>query len=386
MSLGQDSAKFVTRLKYNNSLQVGAEQTEQYLAKLQNKTIAVVANQTSVLRGMHLVDYLLSKDIKVKTVFAPEHGFRGQADAGEHLDNTKDELTGLPIISLYGNHKKPTKEDLEGIDIVIFDIQDVGARFYTYISTMHYVMEACAENSKTLLILDRPNPNGFYVDGPVLEKGFESFVGMHQVPLVHGMTIAEYANMVNGEKWLKNGMQCKLESVLVKGYTHSDLYKLPEKPSPNLRNMNAIFLYPSLCLFEGTIISVGRGTEKPFEVIGCPNSTLGSYAFIPANSAGAKKPLYENQVCKGFNLSEAGEEILISRALNLSCLINFYKSTVNKETFFNDFFNKLAGNATLKYQIVNGKTESEIRQSWQADVEKFKQVRKKYLLYPDFNN
>jgi uncharacterized protein YbbC (DUF1343 family) len=238
MSSAQDSAKFVTRLKYNNNLHVGAEQTEQYLTKLQNKTIAVVANQTSVLRGMHLVDFLLSKNIKVKLVFAPEHGFRGLADAGEHLNNTKDELTGLPIISLYGNHKKPTKEDLQGIDIVIFDIQDVGARFYTYISTMHYVMEACAENNKILLILDRPNPNGFYVDGPVLEKGFESFVGMHPVPLVHGMTIAEYASMINGEKWLKNGIQCKLEYVLVKGYSHSDLYKLPEKPSPNLRSMN----------------------------------------------------------------------------------------------------------------------------------------------------
>jgi uncharacterized protein YbbC (DUF1343 family) len=370
-------------LQYNFSLRTGAERTELYLGKLRGKSVAVVANPTSMIGNVHLVDSLLALGISVKAVFAPEHGFRGNADAGEHISSSVDAKTGIPLISLYGNHKKPSAKDLEGIQLVIFDIQDVGARFYTYISTMHYVMEACAENTIELLVLDRPNPNGFYVDGPVLQKGFESFVGMHPVPIVHGMTIAEYALMINGEGWLANRAWCNLSYVPVAGYSHSDLYRLPVKPSPNLPDMASIYLYPSLCLFEGTVASVGRGTDKPFQVIGMPGNTKGDYVFTPSSRPGAKTPPHLGKECRGYDLSSNYGEVLNNRQLDLQWLSRLYRESPAKDSFFNAFFSKLAGNAVLRQQISAEMSEKEIRESWKADLEKFKKIRQKYLLYLD---
>lgn len=368
------------------SVITGAEQTDAYLDGLKGKTIGVVANQTSVVGEVHLVDTLLSLGVKIGKVFGPEHGFRGFAGAGEHVEGGKDPVTGLDVVSLYGAKRKPAPEDLDGLDLVIFDIQDVGARFYTYISTMSYVMEACAESGIPVLILDRPNPHGDYVDGPVLEPEFSSFVGLHPVPVVHGMTVGEYAQMVNGERWLKNGIQCDLEIVAMKNYSHRTPYVLPVAPSPNLPNQIAILLYPSLCFFEGTIISVGRGTDFPFQVIGHPDYFLGSFVFMPEDRPGvAVNPKYEGQLCYGMNLSGFAEYFMENpKRLHLGGLIDMYNYFKGKQEFFTPYFDKLAGTDELRMQIESGKTEKEIREGWKAGLAKFRETRGKYLLYPDF--
>lgn len=358
---------------------VGAEQTNLYLPLLQNKKIGVVANHTSMINDVHLVDSLLTLKINLKKVFSPEHGFRGKADAGEKVSSNIDAKTKLPIVSLYGKNKKPYPEQVKGLDVIVFDIQDVGARFYTYISTMHYVMEACAENNIKFVVLDRPNPNGNYVDGPILENEFKSFVGMHQVPIVHGMTVGEYTQMINGETWLANGVKCDLEVIKMQNYSHSTEYELPIKPSPNLANMQAILLYPSLCLFEGTPISVGRGTEKPFQWIGSPK-LKSDFMFVPKSMEGAKEPLLKGETCYGLDLSAVN----VKKELDLSYLISFYNQYPDKEHFFEKFFNTLVGNAKLQEQIKQGKTEEEIKATWQKGLLEFKAKRKKYLLYQDF--
>jgi uncharacterized protein YbbC (DUF1343 family) len=351
---------------------------------LQGKRVAVVANHTSLINGAHLVDSLLNSGINIVKIFSPEHGFRGKADAGQLIDDKIDLVTGLPVISLYGKHKKPTNEDLQNVDLIVFDIQDVGARFYTYISTMTYVMEACAENEIPVIILDRPNPNGFYVDGPVLEKEFKSFVGMHPVPIVHGMTVGEYAKMVNGELWLTDSLQCDLTVIPVKNYAHGDFYELPVKPSPNLPNKFAVYLYPSLCLFEGTVVSVGRGTDYPFQVIGHPDFPSGNYIFVPRSIPGAAThPRHENDSCRGRNLIGYAREMKNNPAqLNLTWLIDYYEALKDKTNFFTDYFTLLAGTETLQKQIEEGWTEEQIRESWQPGLDEFKPIRKKYLLYP----
>ncbi|WP_456461628.1 exo-beta-N-acetylmuramidase NamZ family protein, partial [Lutibacter sp.] len=365
--------------KTNTTLKIitGAEQTELYLKLLENKNIAVTANQTSVLfkndtSYTHLVDSLVSLNIHVKTVFSPEHGFRGKADAGEKVTDGIDAKTGLPIISLYGKNRKPSKEQLHGIDAVVFDIQDVGVRFYTYISTLHYVMEACAEQNIPVIVLDRPNPNGHYVDGSMLETDYKSFVGMHPVPIVYGMTIGEYAQMINGEKWMKNGIKCDLTIIALKNYTHASKYSLPIKPSPNLPNDTSINLYPSLCLFEGTNVSVGRGTEKQFQIFGSPflkNKDF-TYCFTPQPNFGAKHPKHENVECCGLDLSKTKP----LNKINISYLVEAYASTLDKSKFFNKFFVKLAGTKLLQEQLINGISAEEIHQSWQPQIEVFKKV------------
>ncbi|MFZ4400043.1 MAG: exo-beta-N-acetylmuramidase NamZ family protein [Bacteroidales bacterium] len=378
--------KIITKPKKNVEIQTAAQQTERYIPLLQNKQIAIVANPTSMIGKTHLVDSLLSLGLHIKKVFSPEHGFRGDQEAGERVQNRIDDKTKLPLISLYGENKKPKPSDLQGIDIVVFDIQDVGARFYTYISTLHYVMEACAENNIEIMVLDRPNPNAYYVDGPVLDIKYSSFVGMHPVPIVYGMTIAEYAKMINGEKWLKNGIQCKLQTITVNNYNHTDFYSLPEKPSPNLMTMSSIYLYPSLCLFEGTVVSVGRGTMNAFEVLGHPKLDSTNFSFTPQAIKGmSAEPPFKNQRCFGYDLSDYSIDILKNeKKLNLFWLIDLYHRLSDKGEFFTPFFDKLAGSDALRKQIISGKTEDEIRQSWQADLLKFKEIRKKYLLYTDF--
>lgn len=376
-----------TNYKTDKDIAVGAKQFKEYATLLDGKSVGIVGNHTSLVDTTHLVDWLLAKGVDVKKVFAPEHGFRGKADAGEKVDSGKDAKTGLPIISLYGSHKKPTSQDFEGLDIVIFDIQDVGARFYTYISTMTYVMEACAENSVPLIVLDRPNPNGFYIDGPILDKQYKSFVGMHPLPIVHGMTVAELALLFNGEGWLENGVKCDLTVVKCKGYQHSDIYVLPVKPSPNLPNQNAILLYPSLCLFEGTDISVGRGTEHPFEIFGHPNLTQGSFLFVPKSMDGAGSPKHEGVPCVGWDLTEfGGKNIQQKQHLVIEYLVNAYRDFPSKESFFlaNGFFEKLAGTDELRSQIEAGMTADQIRASWQPGLAAFNRTRARYLLYPDF--
>ncbi len=368
----------------NARIHVGAERTGEYIPLLRGKRIAVVTNQTGMIGPVHLVDSLISIGMNVVKVFAPEHGFRGEADAGEHVADEQDKRTGLPVISLYGKNKKPQPTQLADVDVVLFDIQDVGVRFFTYISTVHYVMEAVAEQHKQMIVLDRPNPNGFYVDGPVLDTAFESFVGMDPVPLVHGMTVGEYARMVNGEGWLKGGVKCDLTVIPCSGYDHSSYYELPEKPSPNLPNMAAVYLYPALGLFEGTIVSVGRGTDLPFQCIGYPGCTLGTFAFTPRSVPGAKNPPYKDEACTGMDLSSFGE--FYSRMdprLNLEWLIGMYNASTNKAKFFNSFFDKLAGGTTLRKAIIAGKSEEAIRATWQADLDAFKSMRKPYLLYPE---
>ncbi|UKJ06510.1 exo-beta-N-acetylmuramidase NamZ domain-containing protein [Solitalea lacus] len=371
--------------KKNNPIITGAQRTAQYFPYLKNKQVGLVVNQTSTIGTTHLADTLLSAGIKVKAVFAPEHGFRGDADAGEKVDNTIDKKTGLPIISLYGKHYKPYPEDFNGIDVVIFDIQDVGVRFYTYISTLHYVMEACSENDIELLILDRPNPNGFYVDGPILDPKFKSFVGMHPVPIVHGMTIGEYAKMINGEGWLKDGKQCKLKVITMQNWDHNRAYTLPIKPSPNLPNNQSIYLYPSICFFEGTEISLARGTLFPFQAIGAPELTKYSFSFTPKSIPGmSKNPPQENKTCYGIDLRNYNlSGIVKTKKLNLNWLMEMYKAYPDKEKFFLKtlFFDKLAGTDQLRKQLIAGKTESEIRKSWEPALTQYKEMRKKYLLY-----
>ena len=375
----------IIEIKKESPIIMGAARTESYLKLLENKKVGIVANHTSMINKTHLVDSLVSLGINVTKVFSPEHGFRGKADAGELVNTDIDTKTGLPIVSLYGKNKKPTAEQFGDLDIIIFDIQDVGARFYTYISTMHYVMETCAENNKPLIVLDRPNPNGHYIDGPILKKGFTSFVGMHPVPIVHGMTVGEYAQMVNGENWLANKVQCNLTVIKTENYDHKRFYKLPIKPSPNLPNMSSIYLYPSLCLFEGTPISIGRGTDKPFQIIGSPFIKSETYSFTPISMPGAKNPKLIDIKCYGYDLEYFGTEYLKDKGgLNLFWLIEIYKNYPNKEKFFTRMFQLLSGTDKLQQQIEAGKTDLEIKATWKDGLDKFKLTRKKYLLYTDF--
>ncbi len=360
------------------NFKTGADNSENYLPLLKDKKVGVVSNQTGILSNkMHLVDFLVSNAIQVQKIFAPEHGFRGTADAGELIIDGKDTKTGLPIISLYGANKKPTPEQLEGIDILIFDIQDVGARFYTYISSLHYIMEACAENNIPLVVLDRPNPNGFIIDGPILEKEFSSFVGMHPVPVLYGMTIGEYAQMINGEKWLKEEVQCNLQVIPCVDYDRNASYHLPERPSPNLPNDQAINLYASLCFFEGTNVSVGRGTYKQFQIYGSPYLPQSGFRFIPEPNFGAKEPIYKGVSCFGEDLTT----IEPVSQIELKWLIRAFNTTEDKTAFFNPFFTKLAGTQTLRLQIEEGISERKIKKSWKPGLDQFKEIRKKYLLY-----
>lgn len=373
----------------NMEITPAAHQFFKYAPYIKGKNLGLVVNHTSTVGNKHLIDDLIHRDCEVKKIFAPEHGFRGKADAGEKVKNGVDTKTGLPIVSLYGKNKKPKPSDLEGLDLIIFDIQDVGARFYTYTSTMTYIMEACAENNIPLLILDRPNPNGHYVDGPILQPTQKSFIGLHPVPIVHGLTVAEYARMINGEGWLANGVQCELYHVECLNYNHSKFYKLPIAPSPNLPNMKSIYLYPSLCLFEGTTgVSVGRGTDQQFQVFGHP-AAKGGYSFVPVPKEGAKHPKQQGKKCHGENLSTLSDNHLQQETqLDLNFILNMYQQlpAADQTDFFrkDGFFNLLAGNKTLKEQIIAKKTAEAIRASWQKELEAYKQLRKKYLLYKDF--
>lgn len=367
---------------------MGAERTASYLPLLQNKRVGVCGNLTSRIGTTHLVDTLLAMKVNVTKIFCPEHGFRGEAEAGAHISSAKDEKTGLPIISLYGNNKKPKPEHLQNLDVIIFDIQDVGCRFYTYISTLHYIMESAAENGIEVILFDRPNPNGYFVDGPVLDMKYKSFVGMHPIPVVHGMTIGEYSKMINGEGWLANKVTCKLTVIEMENYTHTTRYSLPYPPSPNLQTDAAIYLYPSLCLFEGTALSLGRGTMKPFQIYGHPLLTAGDYYFTPMPIKGvAENPPQKEKKCRGFDLTEeANAKLSSDNSFSVSYIINAYKNFPKTETFFTNstFFDKLAGQSTLRQQITDNIAEEDIRASWQPQLKAFKQIRKKYLLYPDF--
>jgi uncharacterized protein YbbC (DUF1343 family) len=382
VNCGTSKLPYHERFFDNEKIEPGAHQLGQYMPLLKDKGVALLVNQTSTIGETHLVDSLHQLGVNIKAIFAPEHGFRGEADAGEKITDGRDPRTHIPIISIYGKNKKPSAAQLEGIDVVVFDIQDVGARFYTYISSMHYVMEACAENNVDFLVLDRPNPNGHYVDGPVLDPKFRSFVGMHPVPVVHGMTVGEYAQMVNGEGWLKDGKKCRLDVVLCKNYNHKKFYELPIKPSPNLPNIRSIYLYPSLCFFEGTTASVGRGTTTQFQVYGHPDFSKGEYTFTPESMPGAKYPKHQGEVCQGYNLSETPVRQLQKQAsLDLSYLINFYQSMPNQSDFFNNFFDKLAGTDQLRRQIQAGEDEVSIRASWSEGLAKYEEMREGYLLY-----
>ncbi len=361
----------------STEIKVAAAQTELYIHLLNGKNIAIVANQTSTINTTHVVDSLLSLHISVKKVFAPEHGFRGKADAAEVVKDGFDTKTGVPIISLYGKNKKPSVAQLQGIDLILFDIQDVGARFYTYISTLHYVMEAAAEVGIPVMVLDRPNPNGHYIDGPVLEMKHKSFVGMHPVPLVYGMTIGEYAQLINGEKWLKNCIQCDLTIIPLKNYTHNSEYSLAIRPSPNLPNDTSINLYPSLGFFEGTIINAGRGTEFQFQRYGAPFFTKSNFSYTPKSNFGAKYPKHKGKLCYGVNLSDVKK----LSSINLEWLIDAYQKTPKTEKFFGKTFTVHAGNTKLQKQIMQGLTPKEIRKSWQKDLNAFKKIRKNYLIY-----
>lgn len=370
------------------SIITGSENLESYINLIKNKSVAIVTNQTGLIKGVHLVDTLISLDINIVKIFCPEHGFRGTADAGEIIDDNVDSKTGLPIISLYGNNRKPQNEQLSDVNIVLFDLQDVGVRFYTYISTLHYVMEACAENDIPVIVLDRPNPNSHYVDGPVLDTNqVTSFIGMHPVPVVYGMTIGEYAKMINGEGWLNNQIKCDLTVIPIKNYNHQIPYSLPVSPSPNLPNDRSIELYPSLCFFEGTTLSIGRGTTKQFQVVGHPllkNSGYAEFSFTPKPSVGAQNPKLKGELCYGFDLSKDNSIFTIERnKLDVSIIIELYEMFPEKEKFFidNNFFNLLAGNKKLKEQIINQIDETDIRNSWEPELSEFKEIRKKYLIY-----
>lgn len=363
----------------------GASQTDSYFHLLQNKRVAVVANPTSVVGKSHLVDTLISSGIQVVKIFAPEHGFRGEAGNGDHVSNGFDKKTKLPIFSLYGSHTRPTAEMLSNVDVIVFDIQDVGVRFYTFLATMQEVMEAAVISKKAVIVLDRPNPNGYYIDGPVMtDPKLYSFVGQLPIPIVHGCTLGELAEMINGEGWLTGKKSCELTVIPCSQYTHKSYFELPIKPSPNLPNMTSIYAYPSLCLFEGTLISIGRGTSLPFQQFGFPKCKVGETSFTPKEIPGvSSNPPFENQLCKGIKVSFEKRPT----QLNLSWLMNMYSSYPNKEKFFSSpgFFDKLAGTTELRKQIEEGVSEEEIRASWHADLETYKTTRKKYLLYPDFN-
>ena len=365
------------------NFQTGAERTAEYLPLLEGKKVGLVGNQSSIIQtkagNVHLVDTLMALGIDLRKVFAPEHGFRGTADAGEVIKDGKDSKTGLPVFSLYGDNKKPSAQQLQDLDILIFDLQDVGVRFYTYISTLHYVMEAAAENDLQVLVFDRPNPNGHFIDGPMLETQHQSFVGMHPIPVVHGMTIGEYAKMTNGEEWLKNGVQAPLQVIKMANYDRTAPYDLPVKPSPNLPNAQSINLYPSLCFFEGTNVNAGRGTQKQFQVFGSPFLSPENYDFsyVPESNEGAKNPKHLGKTCYGKDLSQ---EPRLDH-LNLNWLIEAYSHTSQKEEFFNAFFTKLAGTTQLQKQIESGMTAEEIRATWKEGLEEFQLLRKEYLLY-----
>lgn len=376
MTCQSQSLTFIGKEQYVSA----AMQLDDYLPLIEGKRVGVVGNQTSIIGETHLVDTLLSLGINVRKIYTPEHGFRGTADAGAKVNSGKDEKTGLPIVSLYGKNKKPTAEMLQGIDVILFDLQDVGVRFYTYISTMSYVMEAAAENHIPVIVLDRPNPNGFYVDGPVLRTENKSFVGMHEVPAVYGMTIGEYAMMVNGEGWLKDRVTCDLTVIPIKEYNRNAIYELPVKPSPNLPNWESVYLYPTLCFFEGTNVSVGRGTDTPFQIYGHPDMR-GDFAFTPQSTSGASKPLFEGQRCRGEILVEYAHDYAInSKQLQLEWIIDAYQQLKDKG-FFKDYFRLLSGNKQMQRDIESGKSADEIRASWQNDLGAFKTLRAKYLLY-----
>jgi uncharacterized protein YbbC (DUF1343 family) len=362
----------------SSGIKTGAEQLDLLLPKLQDKRVAFLVNHTAVIGRTHLVDSLQKRGVDIKKILSPEHGFRGNADAGETVTDGVDTKTGLPVISLYGNNKKPTAEQLSDVDIVVFDIQDVGVRFFTYISSLHYLMEACAEQNKKLIVLDRPNPNGSYVDGPLLDPSLKSFVGMHPIPIVHGLTVGELAQMINGEGWLEGKRKCELEIIKLKNYTHQTPYTLPIKPSPNLPNQQSVLLYPSTCLFEGTALSVGRGTQHPFEWIGHPDLKNQPFQFTPISIEGmAKKPPHENEVCFGIDLSteKTGKEI------SLKYLIQFYNQFADKEEFFIPYFDKLVGTKQLKEQIKKGMTERQIKATWKKELDSYRNLRKRYLIY-----
>jgi uncharacterized protein YbbC (DUF1343 family) len=365
-----------------NEILTGADQYDEYIPFLKNKTIGIVAHKASrVNNEIHLVDFLVENKIKIKTIFAPEHGYDGRADNGDLLSDSKDQSTGLNIISLHGKTKKPLPEHLQGIDLMVFDLQDVGARFYTFLSTLHYVMQACAEANIPVLLLDRPNPNGHYVDGPVLDMKFKTYVGMHPVPIVHGMTLGEYASMINGENWLGKNLKCNLRIVKIKNYTHKTKYILPVRPSPNLPNNQAISLYPSLCLLEPTTISIGRGTEKQFQIYGHPNFPKSKFKFKPAPNFGSKSPKWNDNICFGVSL----EKIEISDQLNLAWLIDAYNKLPKNYIFFKDSFERIAGTDNLRKQIINKVSINQIRKSWEPGLENYKKLRKKYLIYPDYD-
>lgn len=387
----------------SGTVQSGAENLPQYLPLLKGKKVAVFANQTSMVAQAHLVDTLVKQGVQIKVIFGPEHGFRGTADAGEKIGNYIDAKTGIQVVSLYGSKRKPAAEDLAGVDVMLFDIQDVGVRFYTYISSLEYYLEAAIEHGKHLIVLDRPNPNGHYVDGPVLEPPYKSFVGMQPIPIVYGMTVGEYTQMLYGEQWYdkatlargKSGTEFELTIIPCSNYNHLTMYSLPVKPSPNLPNMQSIYLYPFTCFFEGTVLSEGRGTPAPFQVFGHPSLPKNLYAFTPRSSDGAKSPKLQDQVCYGWNLGGHVEEVLqrVNNQVQLKWLLEAYRLFPDKPGFFlkpksgkpeDYFFNKLAGNSTLMQQLIQGKTESEIRSSWEPALQQFKAIRKKYLLYKDF--
>ena len=390
----------------NNQLTItpGAERVDVYLPYLKGKAVGIFANQTSMVKNTHLVDTLLKRGVNIVKIFGPEHGFRGTADAGEHVTDVKDKATGIPVISLYGDHKKPTPEDFKGVDILIFDIQDVGVRFYTYISSLQYYLEAALENHKPLLILDRPNPNGFYVDGPVLDMKHKSFIGMQPVPIVYGMTIGEYGLMLAGENMLSakaNAINAynittqptadtpfHVTVIKCKNYDHTSKYILPVMPSPNIKTMQSIYLYPSTCFFEGTVFSEGRGTDAPFQIFGHPAMPKNLYSFIPKPNAGAKSSKCFYQTCYGWKIDGTNEEILkiVDRKIQLKYFIDAYKLFPGKDSFFlkTNFINKLSGNDIFQQQIKDGKTEAEIKKSWEPGLTAFKAIRKKYLLYKDF--
>lgn len=356
---------------------------DSYLPGLQGFAVGLVVNQTSLVGSAHLVDTLIARGVRVVRLFAPEHGLRGQADAGEHVRDGVDVKTGIPVISLYGDKKKPSPEDLAGIDILVFDIQDVGVRFYTYISTLHYILEAAGENDKTVMVLDRPNPNGHYLDGPILDTASRSFVGMHPVPVVYGMTIGEFARMIVGEHWIRR--PCRLTVIPCIGYDHDSRYDLPVRPSPNLPNLRAILLYPGLCLFEGTTFSVGRGTNTQFQVVGHPAFPDHAFSFTPVPMPGATDPPLKGQLCFGIDLSAASVDSLwTTRHMDLSILCRVVGQMGVQVLFKPSFFDRLAGGPVLREQLMRGMTEAEIRATWQPDLAAFNVVRKKYLLYPDF--
>jgi len=362
---------------------VGAENFEEYLNVIKDKRVALLVNQTSLVSGTHLVDTLLSLGISLEKIFSPEHGFRGMADAGEMVGDSLDAKSGLKLVSLYGNKRKPTAEQMKGIDVLIFDLQDVGIRYFTYLSTLHYIMESCAENNVKLIILDRPNPNGFYVDGPVLEMENSSFVGIYPIPVVHGMTLGEMAQMAVEEGWVCKDKKLQLQIVKCKNYTHLSKYQLPIKPSPNLPDMRSIYLYPSICLFEGTVISEGRGTDVPFQLFGHPDLLRYDTTFTPRSILGASKyPKLENQKCYGYSLTKIPFEEI--QQFTLKYLIDTYNQFEDKSAFFIPYFRLLAGNTVLQKQIVQGLSENDILDSWQDKLEEFKEKRKKHLLYPDF--